>query len=219
MAGMDGYPVLLHLRGQRCVVVGGGKVAARKVSGLLDAGAEITVISPVFEDALLTLAASGQLEIRQTVYQAGMLSDLRPLLVFASTNSREVNQRVVEDARTLNILVDSVDDASASGFTGMASFRRGPIMVGVATGGASPLLATHLRERAAAVIGEEYTVLAEWLAELRPLAIQEIADAEQRKAFWRAVLESPMLELLRADNHAEARTLLDRLWLEARQSP
>ncbi len=214
MGETNGYPILMRLKGRRCVVVGGGKVAARKVSGLLEAGAQVIVISPQFDESLITLAAQGRIEARQTAYTSGMLAELRPLLVFAATNSAEVNQQVVDEAHTLNILVDAVDNADNSDFTNMAVIRRGAITVGIATGGASPALTAQLKARVSAVIGEEYAVLARWLAELRPLVQQRVLSETERAAFWREVLDSAVLDALRGGDETGARAIIDRLWAE-----
>src|SRR5262245_8441570 len=137
MSETSGYPVLLKLDRRRCVVIGGGKVATRKVSGLLEANAHVIVVSPQVDATLSTLAAASKIEIRQTAYVSGILKELSPFLVFAATNDSAVNQQVVEEAHALNLLVDTVEDAAQSDFTSMARAHRGIITLGVATGGTS----------------------------------------------------------------------------------
>jgi siroheme synthase-like protein len=115
----------------------------------------------------------------------------------------------------MGILVDVVDSADSGDFTSMAALHRGPVTLAVSTGGASPALAAHLRERLASSIGPEYGTLAGWLAELRPLAKAQISEEASRRSLWRAILESPALDLLRQGDEAAARVLIHNLYQEA----
>ena len=207
------YPILLNLRGRRVVVIGGGRVAARKAADLLDAGALITLISPALHPDLAALAE--RLDVRLTAYQPGMLADLRPLLVFAATDSALGNQQVAAEARDLGLLVSLADDGSAGDFASMAAIRRGEITIGLATGGASPALAAYLREKLEAVVGEEYATLARWLGELRPLVRAQVSPEARRRDLWRAILASPALDHLRAGDEAGARAIIDQLVTQA----
>lgn len=214
MPEISGYPVLLTLAGRCCLVVGGGKVAVRKVRGLLEAGAAITVIAPELHPSLREWAENQQIQICQMPYQDGLLAVFRPVLVFAATNSPQVNQRIVAEAQALHLLVDCVDQPDSSDFTSMAVFRRGDITIGVSTNGSSPTLAAHLKNTLSAVVGEEYGTLARWLGELRPLIQAQIEDETQRGAFWEAVINSPILDYLRLGDEAHARLILDELWAD-----
>ena len=129
MGETAGYPVMLSLEGKRCIVVGGGKIAARKVAGLLEAGADVLVISPHLEESLVMLAAEGRIQTQQSVYTPGMLAALQPPLVFAATDSHDVNQQVVVEAQLLNIMVTVVHDSGTSDFSNMATMRRGAITI------------------------------------------------------------------------------------------
>jgi len=205
------YPILLDLRKRHVVVIGGGSVAARKVSGLLEAGAQVTVISPALHP---DLAAFGdRIEVHDSTYAPGMLTnmmqwDIVPLLVFAATDSCEVNQQVAGEARELGILVGVADDGGAGDFASMATVRRGAITLAVATGGASPALAAHLREKLEVAVGTEYATLADWLAELRP-SVRATGTPETRRDMWRAIIASPALDRLRAGDEAGARAIID----------
>lgn len=202
------YAIALNLRGRRVMVVGGGRVAARKVRGLLDAGAEITVISPALHPDIAALG--DRIDVQQASYAPGMLAAIQPLLVFAATDSREVNRQIAEEARALEILVSIADDGVASDFASMAIVRRGAITLAVATDGGSPALAAHLRAKLEAAVGAEYATLADWLAELRP-QIRMTGTPDTRRDLWQAIIDSPALDLLRAGDEAGARAIIDRL--------
>jgi siroheme synthase-like protein len=208
---MSGYPIMLNLAGKRCVVVGGGQVAERKVTGLLEAGAAIVVISPQLTDNLTHLTERGAIDYQRGVFAAGMLANLRPLLVFAATDSSPVNRQVVSEAHELNILVNAVDSSEADEFNSMAVTRRGTLTIALSTGGTAPALLTHLRERIEAIIGEEYAILAEWMAAYRPLVKARVESGRDRRLLWHNILNSPILELLRQGDEAAARALLERM--------
>src|SRR5258706_10215674 len=112
---------MLRLENRHCVVVGGGRVAARKVAELIQTGARITIISPEFAPTLAALADDGKITALRTVYGAGMLADLRPFLVFAATDSRAVNRQVASEARSVGVLVDVVDSSAESDFSSMTA--------------------------------------------------------------------------------------------------
>jgi precorrin-2 dehydrogenase/sirohydrochlorin ferrochelatase len=202
---------MLNLEGRVCVVVGGGTVAARKVRGLLDAGAHIVVISPSLNPEMEAMAQDGVIEAHLTYYDGGLLDSLMPLLVFAATDDTMVNDQVVMDARALGALVDATHDASLSDFTSMALVRRGDIIIGVSTGGTAPALTIYVRDQIAALIGEEYATLAAWMGEARHDVKATIADAGERGEIWRRVIESNVLALLREGEVEQARMLYESI--------
>ncbi|HVU10622.1 MAG TPA: bifunctional precorrin-2 dehydrogenase/sirohydrochlorin ferrochelatase [Phototrophicaceae bacterium] len=210
---MADYPILLKLNGQRVVVIGGGKVAARKVLDLIAAGAVITLISPALHGDLMSVAQ--WIDVRLTRYAPGMLADLRPFLVFAATDSREVNRQIADEARDLGVLVNVTDNGSASDFTSMAAIQRDLITIAISTGGASPALSAHLREQLEAVIGEEYTTLARWLGDLRPLVQEKVKLEARRRELWQAIIASPALDHLRSGDEVGARAIIDALVQQA----
>jgi precorrin-2 dehydrogenase/sirohydrochlorin ferrochelatase len=209
------YPVMLNLEGRGCVVVGGGTVAARKVAGLLAAGAWVRVISPTLHPDLEQLAAENAITVRRTAYAPGSLFDLHLVLVFAATDSPALNQRIAEEARALGALVEIVDSGEASDFQNMATIQRGPIIVGISTSGASPALASHLRLRLEKTVGEEYAVLAKWLEEARPGVRNRIPVPADRAALWHRILDSSILDDLRRGDTISARKNFESFVREA----
>src|SRR5947207_12195346 len=123
------YPIMLDLKDRTCVIVGGGEVAARKVDRLRDSGARVIVISPMLHRSLIHLAEDLKIIVQQVAYTAGMLADLKPTLVFAATDNASVNQQVVEEARSLGILVNATHEQSERDFINMATVERGEITI------------------------------------------------------------------------------------------
>lgn len=207
----EGYPLMLRLEGRRCVVVGGGVAGAHKVAGLLAAGAHVTVISSALHPDLQKLADEAKIEVELSAYQTSQLANLRPLLVFAATDDAALNQQIATDARAIGALVDRLDAGYEGDFTALSTLRRGSITVGISTGGASPALAAHLRQRIEGVVGEEYTTLAAWMGAARSSMRERFAKQSQRAAIWRQVIESTVLDDLRRGDEATAREVFDQL--------
>ena len=193
------YPIALTgLAGGRCVVVGGGAVAARKVAGLLDSDAQVVVISPTLQAELAVWHAAGRIEHLARRYSQGDLEGAT--LVFAATDQRAVNAEVAAEARARGLLHNIADDPAAGTFHTLGALRRGPVLVAIGTGGASPALAALIRRRVAATIGPEYGLLAERLSALRA-EIAEQLPAARRAQLWRALASEELLALLRAGDH------------------
>ena len=164
-AEMGYYPVLLDLAGRRCVMVGGGIIAGRRVDGLLAAGARVTVISPRLTPALAALAAEGRIEHEPRSYRDGDLAGAE--LAFVATDTGEVNAAVAREARERGIWINAADDPARCTFILPALVRRGDLTVAVATGGSSPALARAIREELEAYLTDDYTTLASIAAEAR----------------------------------------------------
>jgi len=209
------YPVLLHLDGRQAVVVGGGQVAVRKVTDLLAAGAHVAVISPAITALLQRLVDEGRVNWHKADYATALLHELRPFLVIAATDSAVVNAQVIADAHDLGVLVSAIDNIPGSDYSSMAAVRRGKITVAAATDGASPALAAHLRRRLELLIGDEYEIVADWLAELRPVVQKHIPSPEARRILWESILDSPILDHLRQGDEWAARREIDCLLAEA----
>ena len=199
------YPVFLNVKGKKCVVVGGGQVALRKIKVLVEHGADVEVISPDLCAELVKLAESGEIRALVREYQAGDLQN--SFVAIAATGSSRINQRVVAEARRRAVLVNVVDDAEHSDFIVPSYFCRGGVTVAVSTGGKSPALARKIRSRLEKEIGDEYALLAHLIAEAR-------AEVRQRKIEidgdgWQEALDLDLLlDLLRKGEKERAKAAL-----------
>ncbi len=138
------YPIYLDIQGRRCVVIGAGGVAERKVRQLLDSGATVTLVSPSATKALRQWAGEAQLVWLQRSYQPGDLSGA--FLAIAATDDNAVNRQVRKEATAERVLLNIVDVPSLCTFIAPAVVERGPVSVAISTSGASPALARRLRE-------------------------------------------------------------------------
>lgn len=206
------YPInVVGLAHQRCLVVGGGTVALRKVEGLVAAGAQVTVVAPEADEGLLTLAASGVVHLEDRAYESRDLDGT--FLVIAATDDRTVNHAVSAGAMSRGLLVNVVDDPDASNFIVPAVVRRGELTVAVSTGGASPALARRLREELEVRFGPEYEELVEILAALRPEIMGHFAPGRPRLDAALNLIDANLPAVLRKQGKqatlAHARRLLN----------
>src|SRR5438094_2476617 len=156
---MGFYPVFLELAGRRCLVVGGGLVAERRVHGLLAANAAVTVVSPALTPALGALASGGQIRHDRRSFAPDDLDGVD--LAFAATDRGEVNAALSLAARARGVWVNAADDPAYCTFILPAVVRRGELSVAVSTGGTSPALARAIREELERYLTAEYVTLAE----------------------------------------------------------
>src|SRR6059058_4368896 len=164
----DYFPAFLDLRGRRCLVVGGGAVADRKVHGLLQCGARVTVVSPALVPALGRLVAAGRVEHRARAFRR---IDARGcVLVVSATGVAEVDDAVAEAARRHGALVNAVDRPARCDFIYGSVLRRGELQIAVSTGGRAPALAREIRRRLEPVVGAEYAALVESVGRARQAA-------------------------------------------------
>ena len=182
---MDYLPVFLNLRARPAVVVGGGRVAARKVDLLLRSGASVTVVAPELHEELSQREARGELRHVAERFAPSHLDGAS--LVIAATSLREVNAAVSAAARARQIPVNVVDDAELSTFVFPAIIDRSPVIVAVGSSGQSPVLARRVREQIEALLPARLGALARFMGDRRKAVQQALAPAE-RRPFWERVI-------------------------------
>lgn len=199
-----GYPVNLLVAGRRCVVVGAGRIAARKIESLLAAGADVHVVAPGVGDEVRAWAEAGTLTLQERPFEAADLDGA--WLAVTATDVPAVNRAVFEAGEARRVFVNSADDPTNCSFTLMSVVRRGDIVVTIGTNGRSPALATFLKEHVRDEMGPEYETLLEILSEAR----EEIraTGRSTEEPDWRAAIDSGILDLIREGRESEAREQL-----------
>lgn len=204
------YPLALRLRGRPVLVVGGGKVAERKTSGLLASGARVVVVSPVFSLAFLRLAKAEAVTCVQRPYEAADVT--KRALVIAATDDSVVNARVRADARRAGILVSVADAPEKSDFIVPAVVRRGDLTLAISTGGASPALSGQLKRELERLVPEEWTTLIELLVKARRAVQRAVAEPARRRALLRKLGTLDLLSVARTyGNEVALRQIHDLL--------
>jgi precorrin-2 dehydrogenase/sirohydrochlorin ferrochelatase len=189
---MNYYPAFLNLQGKKAVVVGGGKVAERKVLTLIGAGADVTVISPLLTKRLLKEKEASHMRHLPRTYRKGDLKD--SFMVIAATDSPEVNTRVAEDAPGL---LNVVDVPSECNFIAPSVVKRGPLVFAISTGGTSPAFAKAVRKEIEKLYGKVFSDYLELVKTLRSRAMQEISDKSEREKFLKSLASGDILDTLR----------------------
>jgi precorrin-2 dehydrogenase/sirohydrochlorin ferrochelatase len=206
---MGYYPMCLEMAGRPCLVVGGGPVAERKVVGLLQAGARLTVVSPGVTPQLDDWAREGRIRLIRRRYESSDLAGQS--LVFVATDDGVVNVEVARDARAAGVLINAADDPAHCDFILPAVLRRGELTVAVSTGGASPALSRMVRDELDAYLArEDYAALVSVAADARRALRADGVGAPWER--WRNALDAELRGLVTAGRLGEARErLVERL--------
>jgi len=209
-------PIFMKLTDRPCLVVGGGKIAARKVRLLLRSGARITLVAPELCDELKTLVSEKKIEYLARAYQQSDMDE--QILVIAATSDQRVNEEVSRLASEHRIPVNVVDQPALCSFIMPSIINRDPIQIAVSTGGTSPVLARLLRARLESFVPAAYGRLASLVEEYRQKVKDQFSSSDERCRFWESVLQGRVAELLFAGQENEARTALQDAIDDAGQS-
>lgn len=204
---MDYLPVFLQLHERPVLVVGGGRVAARKVELIRRTGARITVVSPALTEELRALAAAGEILHVAAPFSPEHVAGMDA--VVAATSSDEVNALVSRTARAQRIAVNVVDDPDNSTFIFPAIVDRSPILIAISSGGAAPVLARRVREQMEALLPARLGALARFMGERR-MAVKRALRTAARRSFWERIVGGVVGVKLLAGDEAEAKKLFER---------
>ena len=197
-------PVGLDLAGRKCIVIGGGAVATRRVAALLGGGAQVTVISRSVSSEIERLVQAGKITTHSRAYSADALQGA--FLVVVATDDTLVNSQVAHDARAAGCLVSDADEPERGDCVFPSVVRRGGLVISITTGGARPSLAMRIRDALENDFGPEYEEYVALLGEARKSALAQIADNAGRKtALSNLAADTSILELIRNGQPDEAR--------------
>ena len=200
---MDYLPIFLDLKGKQCLVVGGGEVAFRKASLLLESGAAVKIVAPQLSTAF---AALPQIEYIAERFHSSHLDGAT--LVIAATNEVETNIEVSQLAKARNIPVNVVDNPEFCTFIMPAILDRSPLMVAFSSGGASPVLIRMLRGKLETLIPQGYGKLAAFSSRFRQAIKTQVTNPGNRRIFWENVLDGPVAEKVFAGDEKSAEAML-----------
>lgn len=203
------YPLFLDITGRKCVVIGGGNVAERKVERLLDCGARVEVVGKSLTPLLAAWNGEGKVVHRDADYEDSCL--VGAFLVIGATDDEAVNGRIARDARALGISVNIVDDPTRCDFLLPSIVERGDLSIAVSTGGRSPALAKKLRKELETVYGPEYAIMLEIMGKLRGKVIAGGRSSDENRACFEAVVSSEILDHIRAKRWGDVKGLILRL--------
>jgi len=203
---MKFYPVFLRVAGRRCVVIGGGEVAERKVESLLAAGAHVVVISPGVTAGLAARAAQGVIEHLPRRYRRGDLEGV--CLAYAATDDEALHAAIASDAAAAGVPLNVVDRPQWCSFIVPSILTRGDLTIAVSTSGGSPALARRVRQDLEDVLGPEYERALDVLARLRRHLQAQALPSEERQRILTRLVASDLLDHLRGPDAAAVDRLL-----------
>lgn len=204
---MEYFPLFIKLKNQRCLVVGAGEVAARKIDLLSRAHATITVIAPIIGNSVSNMQDTHSLQIIEKKFEEPDLKEFK--LVISATNDPVTNKKIAEAANRLNIPINVVDNPELCSFIFPAIIDRSPVIAAISSGGASPVLARLLRAKIESLIPAAYGRLARLAEKYRLRVKQSISNPSQRRIFWENTLQGPVAELIFANRDEEAKLQLE----------
>lgn len=184
------YPIMLKLAGKKVVVVGGGRVAERKISGLIATKANITVVAPKISMEIQQLVENGKIDWLAKSFSFEDIEEA--FMVFAATNEKDLNRKI-KDAAEVCTLVTIADDPEGSDFHVPAKVQRGRLTLAVSTGGASPTLARKIRSQLEQEFDERYEDYLNFLFAARQQILEEVEDPSLKSKLLNQIVNPEFL--------------------------
>ncbi len=203
---MKYYPAFWNITGKKCVVVGGGEVAQRKVKRLLESGAKVFVISPRLTSELTRLSGENIISHIAEEYSGEQIYGAA--LVIGATDDEKTNAAISSDARSKGIPVNIVDDPQKCDFILPSLVERGDLTIAIGTGGKSPALARHLREELESQYGKEYEIFLNILGSLRTKMSKNSGAGKDWFAF---LLSAGMLDVIKKKDWEKVKMLVKKI--------
>lgn len=182
---MGYYPFFIDLKNKKCVVIGGGNVAYRKIRVLLDFGADVKVVSKKFDEKILAFGEN--IEIVEKDFEKTDIS--KAFCVVSTTNNKEVNTQVSEICKKENILVNIADSIEECSFIFPAIAKDEDVIIGVSTSGKSPLMSRVIRDYIAETLPKKYSVLTAKLGIIREILKNQVSSEKKRRNILKKLSE------------------------------
>lgn len=199
------YPININIQGRRCLMVGGGGVALRKIKGLLEAGAGVHVVSPKILDEIKRLPV-------KVFERAFRESDVdSAALVIAATDDADVNARVAAAAQLLNVPVNVADQPGLCSFFMPAVVRRGPLVISVSTSGASPAMAKIIRKQLEEEYSDIYGDFIEIVGSFRERIIASVPDQRKRAELFEEIAADRMLSMMLVNGEQALKGTIEKM--------
>jgi len=200
------YPVFLDIRDKKCIIIGGGEVAARKAERLLDCGAKVFVISPRLAPELAELKEKKLISHIAFEYSGNLIDGAA--LIIGATDNEKTNALISQDARVKGIPVNIVDDPQKCDFILPALAQRGDLTIAIGTAGKSPALARHLREELEVVYGSEYEIFLNILGKLREKMEK---NAGVGKDWFDSLMAAGILDLIKNKDIKKVKEIIKKI--------
>lgn len=202
------FPVLINIKDKKCIVIGGGCVAERKVKTLLKYGAKVTLISPEINENLKKLADQGKIRFIQRKYRKSDIKDA--FVVVAATSDTSVNSKIAKDAKFLvNIVDKSTTESDGVFYIVPAIFQNNELTIAVST--EFPALSKLLRDEIAKNYGKEFASFLKYLKKIRKEIQQRIANHKERQRIFREIASPQVVSILQQEGIKKAKEEIERI--------
>ena len=206
------YPINVNIEGKKCLVVGGGKTAERKVATLVRYGGEVVLVSPAATPRLRSYAQKRKILWHKRRFKLTDLSGA--FLVFSATDSETLNREIGQEAKKRTILVNVVDTPEDCDFISPSLVERGHLTISISTAGLAPLLSKHIRKDLEQYFGREYRRYTLLVAKVRSALLRDkTLTAQEKKKKLKHLLSLPIIDQLARGNRVYYRALLKKLGL------
>jgi precorrin-2 dehydrogenase/sirohydrochlorin ferrochelatase len=206
---MKTYHLAMNIEGKPVMVVGGGQVALRKVRTLMESGAIVSIMARAVEPELKRMAREGKVRWIESDFDESVLNGLpQSVLLFGTTDDREVNVRIHQAAVERGIPCNIADVPELCTFTVPAAFSRGDLSIAISTAGKSPALARRIREQLEETYGPEYVLMTKLLGDLRALVLTEGNPSDENRTLFLEIVDSDLLSALKNGDRAKAVEIL-----------
>jgi len=189
------YPVLVDLKDKRCLVVGGGQVALRKIRRLLECQARVFVVAQTLVEELKNMVSQGKIAYLGSEYKTEYLKGT--FLLIGATDDEELNLRLSQEANEKGILCNIVDQPEKCNFIVPSLVTKGDLIITISTSGKSPALARRLRQEMEKMFGEEYALFLQILGKIRDVLKRHISSQPERQKILEALVYSDMIEKIK----------------------
>ena len=203
---MESLPIFIKVKNARCLVIGGGEVARRKVATLLKAEADVEVIAPKLCHELAGLINDGRIKHQKIAFNESHLAGAT--LVFAATDDEAINVQISNAAKALNIPVNVVDAPALCTFAMPSIVDRSPVVIAVSSNGSAPVLARMIRTKIETMVPASYGRLANLAREFRETVKSKFSTMQSRRIFWEKVFQGPIAELVFSGQETAAKAVL-----------
>ena len=197
------YPSYLDLKGKKVYVIGGGKVAERKILSLLESGADVTVISPSVTERLKTLSQKKLIRHIPRPFRKGDLKG--SFLTVVSTGRKDINRNVAKEGESSCCLYNVVDDPEVSNFIVPSTINRGNLTIAISTGGISPALSKNIRMELEKKYGKEYGLFLNLMEGIRKRLMKEIPSESIRRKIFHKLVNSGLTKTIKKKGIKTAR--------------
>ena len=203
------YPILVDLQGKKALVVGGGKVAQRKIETLLEHGATVQVVAKELTASLEELRRAGRIEFLGEEFSETFVDGV--FVVFAATDDTSLNRRVSRTAQQRSLLVNAVDQPADCNFIVPSVLSRGDLVIAVSTSGKSPAFARKVRVELEQSFGEEYGLFLNLMGNLRKEILRLGLSQEENKSTFEDLVTSDLLTAIREKNWDLASQIIEKI--------